>query len=167
MVFNIMAPTIVGLALSFLSGARAEPCPSGTVAVNVTSTADIQNLTAALACTGQGAFDITWYSSLVIMQRIEVSSSKDVTVAGTGFPSIRGVLADDDGADAIVDAGAVGGLFKVSDGSTLRLSGLLLEGGHAEQGGAVNLNSSSSLVVFGCTFANNSAADGGNTICLC
>ncbi|CAM9418710.1 unnamed protein product, partial [Laminaria digitata] len=126
---------------------------SSTVAVNITSTTDVQNLTDALDCTGEGSFDITWYPSVTIVQRIEVSNKKSVTVTGIDLPSIRGKLADDNGADAIADAAA--GLFSVTNGSTLSLNNLVLEGGKSEYGGAVEVHSSSSLFVFGCSFANN------------
>lgn len=164
----MLATTLVGLAISilaFLAGAKPELCPSGTVAINVTSAADVQNLTTALACTG-GMFDITWYPSVTLAQRIEVSNETSVTVTGIGLPSIRGVLVDDNGANAIGDAGAGSGtgLFSVSNGSTLRLNGLVLEGGNAEHGGAVDLQSSSSLFVLGCTFANNTAGMNGGEI---
>ncbi|CAM9810348.1 unnamed protein product, partial [Laminaria digitata] len=87
----------------------------------------------------------------------------NVTVTGSGFPRIRGTLPDDHAADTIVDAGEGGrpGLFSVSNGSTLRLNNLVLEGGNAEDGGAVDMFHSSSLLVFGCTFVNNNASRGG------
>lgn len=156
-------PLLAGLTISLLAGAEARPCPPGTVYVDVTSTADVQNLTEALACTGEGAFNITWYSNITITQRIEVSDRKDVTVTGIDFPSIRGALADDNDAGAIVEIGAGSGtgLFSVSYESTLRLKNMVLEGGDAEYGAAVDMLSFSSLLLFGCTFANNKASGGG------
>lgn len=165
-----MLLTMVGLVISFLSGSESAPCASYTVVVDVTSTADVHNLTEALACTGGGAFDITWYPSVAITQRIEVSNKKNVTVTGNGFPTIRGLLPNNDEADAIVPAGSGTGtgtgIFSVSNGSILHLNGLALEGGNAENGGAVDVLSSSSLFVFDCTFSDNNATNGGEATCV-
>lgn len=163
--FDIMVPMRAGLAISLLAAASAASCASSTVAVDVTSAADVQNLAATLACTGEGTFDITWYPSVTITQRIEVSNEKNVTVTGNGFPRIRGALAGDNGADAIVDAGSGTGIFSVSNRSTLRLNHLVLDGGNADSGGAVDVRAASSLFVFGCAFVNNNATNGGETTC--
>ena len=156
---------MVALGISLMPAAESVVCRSSTVAINVTSAADIQNITDVLACTGGGTFHITWYTSATILQTIEVSNKKEVTVNGVGVPSIRGVLANDndEGTAIDTDVGSDAGIFSVSNGSTLRLNNLVLEGGNAEHGGAVNLFSSSSLYVVGCTFANNSATNGGET----
>lgn len=157
MISDVMVLMIVGMVVAFLSGAASAPCPSSTVQVNVTFAADLRNLTDALACSGKGSFDITWYSSLTVTHIIEVSDSKDVVVTGAGFPSIRG---------AVPATGAGSGIFFVSNGSSLRLVDLVMEDGNAEYGGAVDLQFSSSLFVFGCTFVNNTASYGGETIGL-
>lgn len=150
--FDFTTLMMVGVLFSLLCGAGSAPCPSSTVQVNVTSTTDLQNLTDALACSGKGVFDITWFSSMEITQIIEVSDSKEVAVTGTGFPTIRGAVLDDIGE---------GGIFSVSTGSSLRLIDLVLQGGNAQNGGAVNVHSSSTLFVVGCTFVNNTASNGG------
>eukprot|EP00904_Undaria_pinnatifida_P006566 jgi/Undpi1/3039/HiC_scaffold_15.g06415.m1 len=153
---------MVALGISLMPAAESVVCRSSTVAINVTSAADVQNITDVLACTGGGTFHITWYTSATILQTIEVSNKKEVTVNGVGVPSIRGVLANDndEGTAIDTDVGSDAGIFSVSNGSTLRLNNLVLEGGNAEHGGAVNLFSSSSLYVVGCTFVNNSATNG-------
>lgn len=163
MVFYIMAVLAAGLAMSSMSRAEPAPCPLGIVAVNVSSTADVQNLTEVLACTGGGSFSVTWYASLTIEKRIEVFDDKDVTVTGTSLPgSSLDALGDESIAGAIfLKPGSGTGMFAVSNGSTLRLNHLALEGGGAENGGVVEVVSSSSLFVFGCTFANNNASKGG------
>lgn len=154
-----MAMMMVGFAISFILGTESALCPSSTVTIDVTSAADVQNLTDVLACTGEGAFDIVWYPSVTIGQEIEVSSGKNVAITGVGLPSIRG-------ADADAEVGSGTGMFSVSNGSTLTLNHLVLEGGNAEHGGAVNLISSSFLFVLSCAFANNSAENGGETTSL-
>lgn len=166
MVFDVMAMIMVGLVTRCLSDAAQIPCPRTTVAVNVTSAADVQNLTDVLSCTGEGDFIVTWYSSLAITETIVVSNEKNVTVTGINFPCIRGAVVDNNGVRAAVDAESGTGLFTASNGSTLRLKNLVLAGGNAEHGGAVNLHSSSSLDVFGCTFAYNNATNGGEMTCL-
>ena len=160
-----MATLVFGSTMCFTSGAELAPCPSVTVAVNIGSTADVQSLTDALACAGEGVFNITWYSSLAIEERIEVSDNKNVTVTGTS-PSFGGGLADGNDAGVIIDAGSGTGIFSVFHGSTLRLNNLVLEGGNTEHGGAVEVLSSSSLFVFDCLFKNNNASNGGETLQL-
>lgn len=154
MIVDAMALMMIGFVASFLLGAVSALCPSSTVQVNVTSTADLQELTAALACSGKGSFDITWHSSLTVTQSIKVSDSKDVAITGSGFPRIRG--------GAIVNAGAGSGIFSVSNRSSLHLIDLMVDGGNAENGGAVNVYSSSTLFVVGCTFVDNTASYGGD-----
>lgn len=149
MVLDITAMTVImtGLAISFMSGVNSASCSLSTVTVNVNSPADVQNLTDALACTGGGAFNISWNSSVAIAEKIEVSNSKDVTITGTG--------------STVVSPASGAGIFSVSGGSTLRLNDLVLAGGSADQGGAVDLLSSSSLFVSDCDFTNNNASNGG------
>lgn len=134
------------------------PCQSGTVAMNVTTAIDVQTLIDELDCTGYGAFHITWYRSLVVGQTIDVSHIKTLTVTGVGFPTIGGPLGDerDAGTNDVTTNGSA--IFKVSAGSVLRLNSLAIEGGTGSLGGAVTVISLSSLVVFNCTFANNSAS---------
>ena len=100
---------------------------------------------------------------MTIEERIELFDRKNVTVTGTSFPSFFGGLGDDNADGVVIDAGSGTGIFSVSNGSTLRLNNLVLEGGNAENGGAVDVRSSSSLFVFGCLFANNKASNGGET----
>ncbi|MEP4804532.1 MAG: hypothetical protein ABJZ69_08980 [Hyphomicrobiales bacterium] len=138
------------------SGAQSTECPAGIVAVNITSTADVHHLTDALACVGEGFFNITWYSSLTIYEMIEVSDEKEVTVTGVGVRSFRG-------ADVVIDAGSGTGIFSVSGGSTLHLHNVVLKGGNTENGGAVAVLSSSAFFAFDCTFRNNNASNGGET----
>lgn len=159
----LLSPMLAGLVISLLAGAKAALCPSSTVVMDVTSADNIHNLTTALACTGEGTFDITWHLSFTVTQKIGVSNNKSVTVTGKGFPSIRGGLIDVNEADDAVPVGGDSGMFSVSNGSTLRLNHLALEGGNAETGGAVKVFSSSSLFAFGCAFGNNNATDGGKT----
>lgn len=167
MIFYVMAMLAAGLTISSMSGVEQAPCPLGTTAVNVTSAAGAQDLNDVLACTGPGSFNITWHGSLTIEQRIEVSGDKNVTVTGATF---RGILDDALGEDrivaAIVKGGNSSGLFYVSEGSYLRLNHMVLDGGNAENGGAVEVLSSSSLFVFGCTFRNNNASNGGEALLL-
>ena len=147
----------------FMSGADSAPCPSVTAAVTITSKSDVQNLTEALACEGEVEFNITWYSSVTIEERIEVFDRKNVTVTGASSPSFGGGPGDDNDDGVVIDAGTGTGIFFVSDGSTLRLINLVLAGGNAENGGAVDVRSSSSLFAFSCIFLNNNASNGGGT----
>ena len=151
-----------GLALFFFAGAGSAPCPSGTIAVDVISLVDVHNLTDAMHCTGQGVFAVTWYNSLDIEQRIDVSHQKNVTVTGIGFPTIRTGLIEEHGTATTLDFGSTTGIFSVHNESRLVLKQLVLDGGYSENGGAVAVAGSSSLHVYDCGFANNDASFGGN-----
>ena len=164
MAFVKLVPTLSGLALSFISGAESALCPTGTVEINVTSIADVHNLNDVMNCTGEGDFMVTWYSNLTLDQTIEASNMKNVTVTGVGSPTIHGGLYNENTGEDNLDAGEGLGIFSVSDASTLKLSNLVLTGGNAQDGGAVNLLSSSSLFVYDCTFLSNNASNGGETI---
>lgn len=161
---GVMATTAVGVAIAFASRGEAAPCLSGTVTVNVSSAIDAYTLSDTLNCTGHGRFDIMLHSSIFLDETIYISYNKNVTITGFGFPTILGgVEQGNDAGDAFNPAIGTG-IFSVSEGSTLRLFDLALEGGRAEFGGAVELWSSSSLFVYGCTFFNNHASFGGETI---
>lgn len=156
---------MAGWTLLFISGAETAPCPGGTVDIHVTEAGDLPRLSDVLNCTGGGVFNISWLSSLYIPQVIEVSSSKVVTVTGSGFPTISGVLNDDvDAVDVEIDSGSTSGMFSVSDGSTLSINDIVMNGGQSEEGGAIAVLSSSSLWVSGCTFKNNNASTGGESL---
>lgn len=161
-----MAILAAGMIMPFMSAAEPARCPSNTVLVDVYSTADVQILTDELACTGEGFFNITWHQSLSVEKNIKVSGNKNVTITGTDFrSSIRGAFADDN-AGSVVNYGGGTGIFSVSNGSSLRLNYLVLEGGRAENGGAVDVISNSSLYLFGCNFTDNRASIGGETLLL-
>ena len=168
MTLHAMALLMAGLAFAFTSGAAASPCPAATVAIDVTSTAMVQNLTDVLACSGEGSFSITWHASLTIENTIKVSDNKNVTITGVGSAGIiRGALSGDVDDDSIMQNRSRTGMFSVSNRSTLRLNHLVFDGGHAEKGGAVDVLSSSSLFVFDCTFTRNKASKGGEAkLCI-
>lgn len=152
-----MAMLAYGLTTCFMPAAESAPCPFEAVVINITSTAEVKNLTEALACVGQGTFNITWHSSLTVHKGIEVAHEKHMTVTGN-------VLGDGNEAGVIIDAGGGTGIFVVSYGSTLRLNNIGLEGGTSENGGAVAVRSSSALFVLDCTFTRNNASNGGKTL---
>ncbi|CAM9295694.1 unnamed protein product, partial [Laminaria digitata] len=63
--------------------------------------------------------------------------------------------------NAVIDGGNSPGLFLVSNGSTLTLNDLVLEGGDAGIGGAISVADSSSLRVSNSYFTNNRASKAG------
>lgn len=152
--FIAMAMLAFAVTTCFISGEEAAPCPPDTIEISITSAADLANLTDSLACVGQGDFNIMWHSNVAINERLEVSDGKNVTVTADA-------LGDDNAGDVLIDAGNSTGIFSVSDGSTLRLNNIALDGGNAEDGGAVAVLSSSALFVLGCTFTRNNASNGG------
>lgn len=161
MIFDGMFMALVGLAITFVSGAEAAPCPPGTVSVSLTTPADLQGLRDLMDCSGQGVYDVTLHSSFNIAQTIEVINSKTVTFTGSENPTIGGGLTDTNEPVAVVGEGFASSLFKVSNGSSLTLKSLVLDGGDAVNGGAVAVHDSSALHVFGCGFKNNKASFGG------
>lgn len=156
-----------GLTLiCFAPAAEPAQCPSAIIAASVTSIADVHNLADALNCTGPGDFDVTWNSDLQLDRSIDVSNMKTVTVTGSGFPTIRGALGKDIAPGAIGDAGLGTGIFSVSNGSTLHLNNVALEGGGAIKGGAISVIHSSSLFVSGCSFTSSNGIQGGEGACF-
>ena len=155
---------LAGWTSSFISGAELVACPSETVSMDLTTTADIQSLTDAMNCSGEGFFNATLYNTVQIQQRIEVSNQKSVTITGSGFPTLRAATLDTDESSAVADVGNFTGIFLVSGGSTLTMNALVLEGGRSKDGGAVVVLSSSSVHAFDCTFENNNATTGGDTL---
>lgn len=161
---DAQALLVVWLAISFMARAETAPCPLRTVVINVTSSADVLHLTDAIECTGDRVFDITWYNSLDIEQKIKVSDQKSVMVTGSGSPTIRaGLKDDDDYTGANIGLGSATGVFSVHNESTLILKQLVLDGGYSEDEGAVAVTSSSSLHVYDCAFTSNNASTGGET----
>ena len=162
--FRKMLAAMLSFSFFFVQGAEAVPCPFGTVSFNVTTTDDVNNLADLLDCSGQGVFNITWYASLRTRQSIEVSNQKNVTINGSEFPTIRSgkYIKDDTGAS--IDLGRTANIFSVVNGSTLSLNKVVLEGGYSEEGGAVDVRSSSYLYVVNCGFTNNSAVNGGEAV---
>ena len=163
--FDAEAMLVASLAASFVpGGAEAVICsPGTTVEVSVTTLADVQDLADALNCTGPGVFDITWSTSLQIEERIDVSDLKNVTVNGSGYPTIGSALESDDIVGNGNDARSVTGIFSVSNGATLSLNHIVFEGVNSTEGGVINVHSSSSLFVRGCTFLNNIGVNGGES----
>lgn len=118
-----------------------------------------------LPCRVSGVFNVTWYNSLNIYQRIEISDHKNLTVTGIGFPTIRSALIDDEDIDIAIDMGSsTTGLFRVQNASSLILNQLRIEGGSSDHGGAVSAVSSSLLYVHHCEFTNNNATNGGEQV---
>lgn len=154
-----MIAATAGLFLLLGSGAEAAACPSDTVSKDVATTSDLQGLTDAMDCTGEGHYNVTWYGNISIDLTIEVFGGKTVTITGNG------VAVDEfHGISAAADAGGSARIFSVSDGSTLKLNHLVLDGGNEDEGGAVAVRDYSYLHVAGCIFVNNSAEAGGETI---
>lgn len=90
---------------------------------------------------------------------------KNVTITGYGYPILRAGLVDVNKSNGSgTDAGGTSGMFLVSNGSTLTVKHIALDGGYSEGGGgAVAALSSSYLRVFGCVFSSNVASVGGET----
>lgn len=139
---------------AMLSGVEAFPCSAATISMNVTTPDELQNMIKTVNCTGEGTFEVSWIGSLQLHHSIGLSGNKTLTVTGpradlTIFPS------------AVVDAESATGIFRVSNGSTLILKNLGLQGGASENGAAVDARSFSSVHVADCAFTNNTSSTGG------
>lgn len=150
---------MAAMAISFVRGEQAGPCPSGTVALALTSTDGVKPLNDALKCSGSGDFNVTLLGPLQIEERIEISDQKNVTVTAAVDNELGGT--NDDSLYVEIDAGHKTGIFSVSNGSTLNIIKLILVGGYSADGGAVAVTASSSLNVFDCFFTNNRASKAG------
>lgn len=166
LIVDVMAMLVAALATAFIAGAEElVPCPSDTVSVNLTTAGDIQRLTDAMNCSGGGKFNVIWSNSVQLPSRIKVSTGKHVTITGSSnTPTVRAAPHDTHENASIVGAGDTSGLFLVSDGSTLTINKLVLDGGYSEDGGAVTVLSSSYLNAIDCVFTNNNASNGGDNI---
>lgn len=166
MALHVRAVVAAWLTISCISGAAASiPCPSNTISIDISTAGDIQVLADALNCTGDGVYKVTLSSSLRIERRIEVANQKDVTIIGSGYPTLRGAQqTTNEIINSAIDAGGTSGIFLVSSGSTLSINHMVLDGGYSENGGgAVAVVSSSALQVFDCVFSSNVARIGGET----
>lgn len=142
--------------LFFMAGAMSAPCSGDTVSMTVTTPAELQSMISLMNCTGKGTFDVVWTGTVPLLQAIEVSQMKKLTVTGSG----RGFA---DPSSDVMDAGSTTGIFQVSNRSTLTLNGMVLDGGTSLQGAAIHARGYSFVRVNGCTFTNNNATDGGET----
>lgn len=168
MLIDGFATMVAGFAMAFISGAQSAPCSSSPVTMDVATAADVQGLTANMTCTGEGVFDVTWYGSLGIEQTLVVSGQKSVHITGSSNLSTSTANPDPNEPDAIINGGKTTRIFLVSNGSTLTLNNLVVNGGYSEEsGGGVAVLSSASLNVSGCAFTNNRAATSGGEAVIC
>lgn len=164
MKFGLMAIIVAGMAIVLVRGGQPAPCPPDTVTVDAISSTGAKDLTDALNCTGPGVVHVAVHGRLQIEQRIEISDQKNVVIKGSADNALDSMI--DAYSYAEIDAGHKSGIFLVSNGSTLSISQLILKGGYSQNGGAVDVISSSFLYVVNSTFMNNraSSAGGANTL---
>ena len=118
--------------------------------MEVASAADLESMSDAINCTGEGTFDVTWIGSLQLHQSIEISDNKQLTITGSSPVP-----------ETVIDGGNATNIISVSGGSTLNLVSLVLKGGNSDEGGAVAARDSSLVNVVGCSITNNNASLGG------
>lgn len=157
LLFHFLAVLAASHCLLFTAGAMPAPCSGGTVALTVTTPAELQSMLSVMNCTGKGTFDVVWTGTVPLLQVIEVSQTKQLTVTGSS-----GALADP--LSDVMDAGRATGIFRVSNGSTLILNSMVLDGGTSLEGAAIDARDHSFVRVVGCTFTNNNATDGGEKL---
>lgn len=141
--------------------AQSAPCSGGITEMEVSTTADADNLTSALECTGSSSFVVTWVGSIVIRRSIVVSGGNSLTVTGSGW--VSSMLGNQAGAEtgSIIDGGGAIGLFIVYGGSTISLQDIVLRQGNATHGGAIatrssNLSTSKDTInITDCLFLEN------------
>lgn len=159
MIFDGKVVIMAGIAFSSVRGAHPAPCPPDVIAMSLRSPGDVQALTDAMDCTGPGVFDVTLHGRVQLKDIIDVSGHKNVTVTGSVDNSRDGT--SDACFYADIDDGNTTGLFSVSNGSSLSVINLGLEGGFSADGGAVSVTSSSFLYAFDCNFTHNTASSAG------
>ena len=153
----VLPAAAAGVILFLLfSGGNSAVCSERPVTMEVTSAADVSDLTHSLSCTGPGVFLVTWHENIQISSRIDVSDGKNLTVTGVNA-SLQGSAYP----DATIDAGSTTGIFAVSNGSMLSLRHLTVTGGMSEGGGAVTATAYSIVTAADCVFARNNASSGG------
>ena len=155
---------VAGLIIAFIAGVQSAPCLSQTVSVNVTTSGDVQRLIDAMNCSGEAEYNVVWYSTLELGRRINVANHKHLEIAGLGHPTVSATLYNPNESEPAIEAGNTEGMFLVSNRSTLTISHMIIDGGHADNGGAVAVHSSSILYVNDCIFTGNRADSGGELI---
>jgi hypothetical protein len=96
---------------------------------------------------------------------INFSVTGEITLTGA-LPAItQNVTITGPGANQLTISGSGSlGVFTTTSGTTVNISGLKISGGNYGSAGGGAINSSGSLTVTGCEFANNSAATAGGAI---
>lgn len=156
MTLDALTMVVVMRCLSVLSGAEAGPCPAATTSMNVTTIAALPNMINIINCNGEGTFGPTWTGRVQLAHIIELSDYKTLTVTGSR-PILKTFPSD------VIYAGSTTSIFAASNGSTLTLKNLVLQGGASKNGAAVDAGSFSSVDVVGCASTNNNATTGGGT----
>ena len=162
--FGCRGMLVAGLIIAFISGVQSGPCSSQTISVNVTTSGDVQRLMDAMNCSGEADFNVAWYSTLQLYQRIVVANNKHLEIVGFGYPTVSAMLYSTNESQPAVEAADTKGMFSVSNRSTLTISHMVLHGGCSNDGGAVVVHSSSLLYVNDCIFTGNRADSGGEMI---
>lgn len=104
-------------------------------------------------------YNVSVQGRLEIEQKIHISDQKNVTIIGFVDDDFKS--ASNPSGYTVISAGQTASIFSVSNGSTLDITRLTLEGGFSGEGGAVAVTSSSVLRVLDCGFANNEASTAG------
>jgi hypothetical protein len=141
-----------------LQAGFAEPAPGANLCVprsqnfTVSTTAEADAAAAGIRCNG-GRFNV------YIKGHVMVNSTFSLPTGNTLY-----MFAD--GADAVMDGGGSVQLMKGAPGSYISLTGLRLQGGFSLSGGGAVGSPAGRVDAKGCTFFNNSALAGNNTIPL-
>lgn len=137
-----------GLIVTLICGwVRGQTSSDGSTSRVVSSSSGASDLADYLSNSSHPVkLDVEWRQHVTIVETIPVSAESTLTIRGSG--------------DAVIDGGGSVRLFTVSDGATLRLTGLLLRGGAAnedggENGGAVLVDGGSLVTATNCSFSEN------------
>lgn len=147
---NLLAVAVTAALATFsVVHVGSAACSSDPYRGDVVAESDVEALRGAMGCDGNGTFEVTWHS-VSILERIEVSDGKNLTVTGR-FD-----------AEAEINARGTDGIFFVYNRSTLTLNQLVLSGGNATGAGGAIAIDSSTVNVDGCSFVGNSASISGD-----
>ncbi|MEP5729812.1 MAG: hypothetical protein ABJL67_10645, partial [Sulfitobacter sp.] len=130
-----MAMIVAGIIFSLVRGLRAAPCPADAVAVDLPSNSGVYRLIDALNCTGPGVYNVSVHGRLEIERKINISEQKIVNITGSADDDFKST--SNPSGYTVVSAVHTTGMFSVSNGSTLIITRLTLEGGSSVEGGTV------------------------------
>lgn len=147
---GLLTQSIAGLIVALLLEGFALATPGcateEALELSVLNDIDASELADSLACSNGTQYSVDWHGKVGISRTLAVGNGCTLTITGKE--------------NAGIDGGGAIRLFAVTDGATLQLQDISLEGGWASDGngGAISsIGPSNTVNLVSCTFKNNSA----------